>query len=126
MKKFHKLFLLLLVTTLFSCEGSDTYQGKWSALDPNGRKFEITFSPTNFSIKDSTGKSKKYEYTQHSVTTENSLETYGIRVDDGRAYQIYFPKKDESVGIILDENGIPLFTISRKGHITYQEIYKLN
>lgn len=125
MKKIYGLFVLFLFT-LYSCEGSDSYQGKWKALDSNGAKFEITFLPTNFSIKDSAGKSNKYQYTQNSIKSENAIETYGILLNDGRGYQIYFPKKDESVGLILDENGKQMFTISRKNYVTYEEIYKLN
>jgi hypothetical protein len=125
MKKFYSLFVLFLFA-LYSCEGSDSYQGKWKALDSNGAKFEITFSLTNFSIKDSIGKSNNYQYTQNSIKSENSIETYGILLKDGRGYQIYFPKKDESVGLILDENGKQMFTISRKNYVTYEEIYKLN
>lgn len=125
MKKFYILFALFFII-LYSCEGSDTYQGKWKALNEKGEKFDINFSPTDFSIKDSTGKSNNYKYTQNSIKSENSIETYGILLDDGRGYQIYFPKKDESVGLLLDENGKQMFTISRKNYVTYDEIYKLN
>lgn len=125
MKKIFILFVLVFIT-LYSCEGSDTYQGKWKALNEKGEKFDINFSPTDFSIKDSTGKSNNYKYTQNSIKSENSIETYGILLDDGRGYSIYFPKKDESVGLILDENGKQMFTISRKSYVRYDEIYKLN
>ncbi len=120
------IILFYLFIILVSCAGSDSYQGKWKALDSNGEKFEINFSPTKFSIKDSIGKSKVYEYTQNSIKSENSVETYGILLNDGRGYQIYFPKNDESVGLILDENGEQMYTISRKDYITYEDIYKLN
>ena len=109
-----------------SCEGSDSYQGKWKALDTIGNKFEIIFTPKNFSIKDSLGKSKMYQYTQNSIKTENSISTYGILLSDGRGYQIYFPRKDKSVGLIMDENGSQMFTISRNEYTRYDEIYKLN
>jgi len=125
MKKYN-LILISLFTIFFSCEGSDSYQGKWKALNSEGKKFEINFSPTKFSIKDSVGKTNSYKYTQNSIKSENSIETYGIILEDGRGYQIYFPKKDESAGLILDENGKQMFTISRKNYISYDEIYKLN
>jgi hypothetical protein len=125
MKKCSK-FLVFMLIIFFSCEGSDSYNGNWKALDSNGKKFEINFTPTKFSIKDSIGKSNIYEYTQNSIKSENSIETYGILLKDGRGYQIYFPKKDESVGLILDENGKQMFTIGRKNYVTYDEIYKLN
>lgn len=125
MKKYSLISVFILII-FFSCEGSDSYQGNWKALDSNGKKFEINFSPTKFAIKDSIGKCNIYEYTQNSIKSENSIETYGILLQDGRGYQIYFPKKDESVGLILDENGKQMFTISRKTYVTYDEIYKLN
>lgn len=115
-------FSILLV----SCEGSDNYQGKWKALDSNGKKVEINFNRNSFSIKDSLGKSIVYEYTQNSIKSENSIETYGILLKDGRGCQIYFPKKDESVGLILDENGKQMYTIGRKKYVTYDGIYKLD
>ncbi len=123
-----KIFLLIFLTIilLYSCEGSDSYQGKWKAMNYRGEKFEIVFSPKSFSLKDSSGKSQEYNYTQNSIKSENSIESYGILLEDGRGYLIYFPLKDESVGIIKDENGEQLFTISRKKYITYEEIYKLN
>ncbi len=119
-------FLGLIFILLISCEGSDSYQGKWKAIDSAGKKVEIVFSLTSFSIKDSLGKSNEYKYTQNSIKSENSIETYGILLEDGRGYQIYFPKKDESVGLLFDENGKVMYTIGREDYITYDEIYKLN
>lgn len=119
-------FILALGLLLFSCEGSESCQGKWKAMDEKGDKFEITFTPKTFSLRDSNGKLHEYNYTQNSIKSENSIETYGILLQDGRGYQIYFPMKDESVGLIKDENGNQMFTISRKDFITYDEIYKLN
>ena len=109
-----------------SCDGSDDYQGNWKALDLKGKKFEISFEARIFSIKDSSGTIKKYSYTQNSFKHENSIDTYGIRLEDGRGYEIFFPKNDESVGIIKDENGSTMFTISRKEYLTTEDIYKLN
>jgi len=126
MKKIKIFSLVLLIATLISCSGSDTYRGLWKATDSSGNKFEITFDAKSFVIKDSLGKSDKYEYTQNSVKTENFVETYGIKLSDGRGYEINFPNsKDESIGLIFDENGNGLYTISRKDYIKYQDIYKL-
>lgn len=124
--KNHIHFLILLLIALFSCEGSDSYQGSWKAMDSRGKKLEITFTPTNFSVKDSLGKTNDYKYSQNSVEYVNSVKTYGIVLDDGRSYKIYFPKKDNSIGMILDENGNPMFTISRKEYTTYEDVYKLD
>jgi hypothetical protein len=74
-----------------SCDGSDDIQGKWKAMDPKGNKFEIAFSPRKFSIKDSKGILKEYTYTQTSFKHENATDTYGIRLNDGRGYEIFFP-----------------------------------
>ncbi len=106
--------------------GIHVWQGKWKAMNEEGERFEIEFKPKQFSITDSTGKAVLHDYVQNSVKSENSIETYGIRLSDGRGYQIYFPKNDESVGLILDENGVQMFTISRKDYISYDAIYKLN
>lgn len=126
--KMKKIFLLIFLTLILltSCEGSDSYQGKWKAMNSKGEKFEIFFYPKSFSIKDSLGKSQEYNYTQNSIKSENSIKSYGILLEDGRRYLIYFPLKDESIGLIKDENGEQMFTISRKKHITYEDIYKLN
>jgi hypothetical protein len=123
-----KIFLLIFSTLILltSCEGSDSYQGKWKAINSKGEKFEIFFYPKSFSIKDSLGKSQEYNYTQNSIKSENSIKSYGILLEDGRRYLIYFPLKDESIGLIKDENGEQMFTISRNKHITYEDIYKLN
>ena len=121
-----KLILLICFVILTSCEGSDSYQGNWKALDSKGKKYEITFLPNSLIIKDSIGKTTEYTYVQNAFKHENSVDTYGIRLNDGRGYEIYFPKNDESVGLIRDENGEEMFTISRKNYVTYEDIYKLN
>ena len=121
-----KLVIVMLCLILISCQGSESYQGKWKALDTKGKKYEIVFSPTNVSIIDSLGKSTKYNYIQNSFKHENSVDTYGIKLSDGRGYEIYFPKEDESVGLIRDENGVQMFTISRNNYLKYEDIYKLN
>ena len=126
MKNINLLPVLFLVI-LSSCSGSDKYQGKWKATDSKKNKFEIIFSPNSFSVKDSTGKSNEYPYTQNSYKSENSIESYGINLEDGRGYQIYFPKSnDETVALIKDEHGMPIYTISRNDYLNYEDIYKLN
>jgi len=126
MKKIKILSLAWLMATLISCSGSDTYRGLWKATDPNGNKFEITFDAKSFIVKDSSGNSNTYNYTQNAIKTENFVETYGIQLSDGREYQINFPNsKDESIGLIFDKNGNGVYTISRKNYIRYEDIYKL-
>lgn len=126
MKKIAVLLSGVLVVLLAGCSGSDTYRGYWKAMDSNGAKFEIYFDPQSFTVKDSTGKSKRFDYTQNSVNIQNSVETYGIKLGDGRGHQINFPiANDESVGLIKDENGNPVYTISRNSYIEYEDIFKL-
>jgi hypothetical protein len=121
-----KLLPALLLVVLASCSGSDKYQGKWKATDSKNNKFEIVFQPKSFSVKDSLGKATDFSYTQNSYNYSNSVETYGIQLSDGRSYQINFPKSDDaSVGLIKDGNGRPIYTISRNGYVTYDDIFKL-
>lgn len=126
MKKVNLVLFLLFLLLLASCSGSSTYQGKWKATDPSGNKFEIEFLPKSFSVKDSIDETKSYDYTQNSINVENSVETYGIRLSDGRAYAIHFPiANDESVGVILDGIGNTAYIISRSEHTNTKDIYKL-
>jgi hypothetical protein len=126
MKKVSITLLAIFAVILVGCSGSDTYRGSWKATDSKGAKFELFFDAKNFTVKDSSGKSEKYNYSQNSVEIENSVATYGIQLGDGRGYQINFPNADnETFGLIKDENGNPIYTISRKDYIKYEDIYKL-
>ncbi len=126
MRKSTNILLGIISVFLYSCSGSDTYRGLWKAIDANGEKLEITFDAKSFSIKDSTGKANKFEYTQNSVSIENSIETYGIQLSDGREYLINFPfADDESKGVIKDAGGNPVYTIGRGAYLKYEDIYRL-
>lgn len=126
MKKITFTVLLSLSLLLINCSGSDTYRGEWKAMKADGTKLEITFDAKKFTIKNDTGASNTYEYSQNSVSIENSVTTYSIKLDDGRAYQIKFPKSnDDTMALLLDENGNPLYTLGRKSYITYESLYKL-
>lgn len=122
--------IILLVSIMFvlliSCSGSDSYQGKWKATDPDGGKFEINFSPKEFTLKDSTGKTANYSYSQNSVKYENSIEIYGIKLDDGRTYEVYFPTADETTALLKDQNGRVLFTMNRNEYVTQDDVYRLD
>lgn len=125
MKKINYLIITIIVVLLSACSGSDTYRGKWKATDSNGVQLDITFEENSFSINKN-GDSSSFEYSQNSVKIENSVETYGIKLEDGRNYQIHFPiANDESKGLMKDENGNLLYTISRNDYIEYDDIYKL-
>lgn len=116
----------LLLISLYSCSGSDTYRGLWKALNVKGEKLEINFEAKNLTIKDSAGQIKTYEYKQNSVSIQNAVETYGIQVSDGKAYSINFPvANDETMGVIKDAAGIPLYIIGRSRYVQYEEIYGL-
>ena len=120
------LSLLIIAIFLFACSGSETYRGEWKATDRGGVKLEIVFAEKSFTIKDSVGETVKFEYVQNSVSTKNGVKNYGIQLSDGRGYQINFPKADDaSIGLMLDGNGDPVYTISRKDYINYEEVFKL-
>ncbi len=126
MKKVSIKLLAILTVLLVGCSGSETYRGSWKATDSKGAKFELFFNAKNFTVKDSLGKSEKYDYSQNSVEIKNSVATYGIQLGDGRGYQINFPNaNNETLGLIKDENGNPLYTISRKDYIKYEDVFKL-
>ncbi|MBK7307216.1 MAG: hypothetical protein IPO01_05425 [Chitinophagaceae bacterium] len=126
MKKLTNFLLTLVLISLYSCSGSDTYRGLWKALDERGQKFDINFDAKSFTVKDSTGKTETYKYKQNSVSIQNSVETYGIQVSDGKSYQINFPvADDETKGVIKDAAGRPLYIIGRSRYVQYEEIYGL-
>lgn len=124
MRKALNFLLALVIVSLYSCSGSDTYRGVWKALNVRGEKLEINFEAKSLTIKDSTGQVKTYEYKQNSVSIKNSVETYGIQVSDGKSYQINFPiANDETMGVIKDAAGTPLYIIGRSRYVQYEEIY---
>lgn len=124
MRKAINFLLGLVLISLYSCSGSDTYRGLWKAINERGEKFEINFDAKNFTVKDSSGEVKTYTYKQNSVSIKNSVETYGIQVSDGRSYQITFPlANDETKGAILEATGRPLYIIGRSNYIKYEDVY---
>ncbi len=126
MRKALNFLLALVIVSLYSCSGSDTYRGVWKALNVRGEKLEINFEAKSLTIKDSTGQIKTYNYKQNSVSIKNSVETYGIQVSDGKSYQINFPiANDETMGVIKDAAGTPLYIIGRSRYVQYDEIYGL-
>lgn len=125
-KRISSVLWIVLVVIFVGCSGSDTYRGTWKATDTKGAKFDLVFEAKKVTIKDSLGKKEVYDYSQNSVVIENSVTTYGIQLGDGRSYQINFPNsEDESLGLIKDENGNPMYTISRKNYIKYEDVFKL-
>lgn len=126
MKKLVSIFSLLFLFLLMGCSGSDAYAGLWKATDKQGKQFEVNFKKDSFEVKDESAKTTMFKYSQNSVKISNGVKSYGIKLDDGRTYQIVFPVvNNTTVGIIALETGEPLYTISRANYITYDEIYKL-
>jgi hypothetical protein len=118
--------LIFASVALTGCSGSDTYLGEWKGTDINGDKYTLSFKPKKFSIKRASGDSLNFEYTQNSVKIENSVRTYGIRLNDGRAYNIFFPiANDVSKCLMTMENGKPVYTLSRTSYLSQDEIYSL-
>ncbi|MCX6209205.1 MAG: hypothetical protein NTZ59_06770 [Bacteroidetes bacterium] len=123
MKKLSTILLGFAMFFLASCSGSETYRGAWKAMDKEGEKFELVFKSKSFSVKDSLGVVKQLNYKQTRITIENGIKTYGITLKDGRSYEINFPKaNDESIGLIKDENGTPIYTICRKEFTKFEDI----
>lgn len=126
MKKTTRLLLGIFALVIAACSGADVYRGKWKATDAQGARFEIVFDAKNFSVTDSAGNSTAYAYTQNSVTVENAVSTYGIKLGDGRGYQIHFPNTaNEGLALMKDENGNVLYTLSRNEYTDYDAVYKL-
>lgn len=123
MKKITHILLILVAMYLVSCSGSDTYRGHWKATDNDGLHYDISFKANRFNIRNEQGEITHFNYTQNTINITNSIETYGIQLDDGRNCQINFPiPDDESVGIITDGIGNILYTISRDKYINSNEI----
>jgi hypothetical protein len=126
MKKIKLIFTLFLISLLYSCGGSESYQGKWKALDLKGNRYEITFTDNKVSLKDSSGKVTTHSYFQTSMghvgSSNNFTDTFEIRLNNGIKYQIFFPKEEQNCGLIRYGSGI--FSISRKGYLTVDEINK--
>jgi hypothetical protein len=119
-------FIGIIGLILISCSGSNTYRGNWKAMTLNGEKVDIVFAEKKLTISDSLKESVTVDYTQNSVNIENSVKTYGIKLNDGRGYQINFPlANNENVGLIKDENGNVIYSISRIDYVKYEDIYKL-
>lgn len=126
MKRVALLFIGFIGLLLIGCSGSDAYQGKWKGMTPDGDKVQFTFEPKKFTINDSTQKAKTYNYTQNSVNINNGVRTYGIKLEDGREYKVHFPVSgNESVGLIMAENGSVLYSVSREDYIKSDDIYSL-
>ncbi len=43
MKKLNSLIIVILALIICACSGSETYRGKWQALDNEGAKYEFFF-----------------------------------------------------------------------------------
>lgn len=126
MKTTIAIFLGTLVLLITACKGSDAYRGAWKAMDKSGHKYDLVFEAEKLTVKDSTGKSEVYKYSQNEVNIQGSTETYGIVLEDGRRFKMNFPiANDESTGFMLDQNDVLMFTISRTKYINYGDNQKL-
>jgi hypothetical protein len=126
MRTLTNFILGIVLISLFSCKGSDTYRGLWKATNLKGEKYEITFEEKEIFITYSTGQRLKYEYTQNSVSIKNSVETYGIKTSDGKSFKISFPiADDETKGVITDDAGNPVYLMGRADYVKYEDIYGL-
>ncbi len=126
MKKIEKLLLGLVVLMLASCSGSDLYLGKWMATDTNGSRFEIVFEAKELIVSDTMGMPASYGYSQNTVSINNGVRLYGIKLADGRSLSIVFPiSGDTTKGVIQDANNNILYTIGRDEFVSYRDIFEL-
>lgn len=126
MKKLICYSISLVVLILTACSGSTMYRGAWKGMEPNGRKVEIVFDAKKFTVTDSLGQVNTFTYTQNSVHIENGSKKYGIILDKGGSYEIYFPSSsDESRALITNELGNPMYTIGRKDYVSYEELFPI-
>ena len=126
MKKHLPIYAFVIIVLLASCQGSTVYQGNWKATDVDNNKYEIDFEPKSFKITDSVGKVSAYQYTQNSVSIENSVKKYGLQLNDGRMYFIVFPLSNDTTKAIMTlENNQAVYVLCRTSHIAYEELYKL-
>ncbi len=124
MKKF-SLLLLPLVILLSGCSGSDAYQGDWKATNPKGKKFQMNFEPKSFTVERNDSIIATFSYSQNSISIENGVTTYGIKLNNGRQYNITFPiSGDKTKGVITMENEQPIYIISRTSYLDYKDVYK--
>ncbi|GAB3721579.1 hypothetical protein GCM10028861_21960 [Flavobacterium koreense] len=114
---------------IYACGGSESYQGKWKALDTKGNKFEITFTENKLLIKDSLGELSTYNYVQHSAghigSSNNFTDSFEIQLNNGLDYQIFFPMDDQNVGVIK-HNGENIYSISKKEYLSIDKIILSN
>ncbi|OJW40779.1 MAG: hypothetical protein BGO56_08070 [Sphingobacteriales bacterium 48-107] len=117
--------MLILLSVLAGCRGSDVYRGDWKALDRKGNKTEITFDAKRFTVNYENGTTETLAYTQNSISIRNSTRKYGIKLKDGRFFYIYFPLSGEtSKGCITLESMEPIYTIGRTDYVPFDEIIK--
>lgn len=127
MKKMKHLVALFVLVLLTACSGSETYRGDWKAANAEGEHYIVNFQEKSFSVTGEDNETNTFEYSQNQVNISNGVETYGIKLGDGRNYQLNFPlADDESVGILLDANGNLLYTISRTDYMSYDDIFALD
>lgn len=123
MKNISIYIIVLFALIIVGCSGSDTYRGNWKATSEDGTQSDLVFGENDLSVTVN-GETKHFEYTQNSVNIKNSVETYGVKLGDGRVIQIHFPiANDESKGAILDANGRPIYIISRDAYLGYEDVY---
>lgn len=123
----NKLMLIFILLILVACEGSSTYRGSWKATSIDSSKLIINFDAKKITLEDSNHKVTSFDYTQNSVSIENSISTYGIQVSDGRNYLIRFPiSKNKKICFVMDENENLVYTLCKDSFMIYDAVYKLH
>ncbi len=123
MKRLNQFLITSIIILFTSCSGSETYRGKWFGTGPNEEVVEFIFEENKFVLLEGDSQ-KEYEYSQNSVKFENSSETYGIKTDDGKTFQLHFPS-ESTKGAFLDSNGNILYIIGREKGVKYEDVFGL-
>lgn len=125
-KNLFNLLLFALVLTFSACSGSETYRGKWLVVDADGNNQELFFTEDRMTLKKSETDSTVWTYTQNSVSIENASSKYGIKLDNGASFTVFFPTGDKTKGAIADANDNIIYIIGRTKHYSYQDVFGLN
>lgn len=127
MKIYPEVSFLILLLVFGSCSGSDEYIGNWKATNPNGEKFNIQFEPETLTIISAKHDTTIIGYNQLGYTWEGGIETFGIKLDDGRRYDVKFPVPTDSVSALILEQTqqTTLYVLHRTEFKDFYDVHRI-
>lgn len=118
--------MISIVVVLFGCAGSQDYRGDWKATNRAGERFDISFSEHDFQVTNESGEVNNHEYSQYSFKHSDGVSTYGIKLEDGRAFNVFFPLKQDSTKAVIElESKEVIYTLCRDRFLLYEELFAL-